>query len=178
MNPHKAWWIDTNFETVKKNLEARNFECFVIEKKEDVVPLLEKLISKGSVVSCGGSMTLFECGVIDFLRNGNYNFLDRYKEGITPEELGEIYRKSFWADYYLMSTNAITLDGKLINIDGNGNRLAALLFGPKNVIVIAGKKQACFKRRARFAEGKEHSISYELKKTFSKHTMYSGWKMP
>ncbi len=141
MNPNKAWWIDTNFETVKKNLEARNFECFIVEKKEDVVPLLEKIISKGSVVSCGGSMTLFECGVIDFLRNGNYNFLDRYKEGITPEELGEIYRKSFWADYYLMSTNAITLDGKLINIDGNGNRLAALLFGPKNVIVIAGKNK-------------------------------------
>lgn len=138
MNPNKKWWIDTNIEVLKKNLEARNFECFVVERKEDVVPLLERIVKEGSVVSCGGSMTLFECGVIEFLRNGKFNFLDRYKEGLSGEEIGEIYRKSFWADYYLMSANAITLDGKLINIDGNGNRLAALMFGPKNVIVIVG----------------------------------------
>ncbi|ABP66665.1 protein of unknown function DUF1121 [Caldicellulosiruptor saccharolyticus DSM 8903] len=138
MNPNKKWWIDINLETLKKNLELRNFECFIVDKKEDIVPLLEKIIEKGSVVSCGGSMTLFECGVIDFLRNGKFNFLDRYKEGLSGDELGEIYRKSFWADYYIMSSNAITLDGKLINIDGNGNRLAALMFGPKSVIVIVG----------------------------------------
>lgn len=141
MNLNKVWWIDINFEIVKKNFEVRNFECFFVEKKEDVVFFLEKFILKGSVVLCGGLMIFFECGVIDFLRNGNYNFLDRYKEGIIFEEFGEIYRKFFWVDYYFMLINVIIFDGKFINIDGNGNRFAVFFFGFKNVIVIVGKNK-------------------------------------
>lgn len=138
MNQSKSWWYEANLGEIKSNLERRNFECFIVDTKEDVIKFLSQLIEKGATVACGGSMTLFECGVIDFLRSGEYNFLDRYKEGLTAQQMGEIYRQSFFSDYYLMSTNAITLDGKLVNIDGNGNRLAALMFGPENVIVIAG----------------------------------------
>ena len=83
-------------------------------------------------------MSLFETKVIDYLRNEKYKFLDRYKPGITPQEMKEIYRKSFFADAYFASTNAVTENGELYNVDGNGNRIAAMLYGPDKVILIVG----------------------------------------
>ena len=82
-------------------------------------------------------MTLFETGVIDLLRNGNYEFLDRYKD-LNKDEIKELYRKTFYANAYFTSTNAITEKGELFNVDGNGNRIAAMLYGPDKVIVICG----------------------------------------
>ena len=72
------------------------------------------------------------------LRSGRYDFLDRAKEGLSSEDIDKIYRESFFADAYFSSSNAITEDGELYNVDGNGNRVAALLFGPKKVIIVAG----------------------------------------
>ena len=83
-------------------------------------------------------MSLFETWVIEHLRSGRCEFLDRYKEGLTADEIKEIYRKSFFCDAYFTSTNAITEEGELYNVDGNGNRVAAMLYGPDKVIVIAG----------------------------------------
>jgi L-lactate utilization protein LutB len=83
-------------------------------------------------------MTLFEVGAIDFIRKGDYEVLDRYKEGLTPAEMKEIFRKSFSADVYLTGSNAVTENGELYNVDGNGNRVAAMLYGPDKVIVIVG----------------------------------------
>lgn len=72
------------------------------------------------------------------MRNGKFNFLDRYKKDLTSDEIKEIFRKSFFADSYFVSTNALTQNGELYNVDGNGNRVAAMLYGPDKVIVIAG----------------------------------------
>lgn len=83
-------------------------------------------------------MTLFEIKIIDFLRSGRYNFLDRYKENLTQTDLKEIYRKSFSANTYFASANAITEEGEIFNVDGNGNRVAAILYGPDKVILIVG----------------------------------------
>jgi len=83
-------------------------------------------------------MTLFETGVIDFLREGNITFLDKYRENITSEEKKQIYIQNFSADTFLCSTNALTESGELYNIDGNGSRVAPMLYGPKQVIVVAG----------------------------------------
>ena len=83
-------------------------------------------------------MSLFETKIINHLRSGRYEFLDRYKEGLKPEEIKQIYREAFFCDAYFTSTNAITEDGELYNVDGNGNRVAAMLYGPDKVIVIAG----------------------------------------
>ena len=80
-------------------------------------------------------MTLFEAGVMELLRNGNYNFLDRYAEGA---DIQGIYEAAFTSDVYFMSSNAITENGELYNVDGNGNRVAALTWGPKSVIIVAG----------------------------------------
>lgn len=126
-------------ERTAKNLEANNMSCFIVDTKEDVLPLVKELIEEGSTIACGGSMTLEECGITAHLRSGAYNFLDR--EGKSREQIEEIFRASFSADSYLTSSNAITENGELYNVDGNSNRVAAICFGPKSVIVIAGRNK-------------------------------------
>lgn len=86
-------------------------------------------------------MTLFETGVIDKLRNSDVQFLDRYQEGLTREQVQSIFRESFLADIYITSSNAVTMNGCLYNIDGTGNRVAAMIYGPKEVLVIVGRNK-------------------------------------
>jgi len=83
-------------------------------------------------------MTLKEAGVRALMESGRYNFLNREAPGLTPEDIQDIYRKTFSADTFLTSANAITENGELFNVDGNSNRVAAILFGPRSVIVVAG----------------------------------------
>lgn len=123
---------------VIENLEKNNMNGYYVKSKKDVIQLIEDLISEGQVVGCGGSMTLFECGIIEHLRSGRYEFLDRYREGLSREEIKKVFRQSFLADAYISSTNALTEDGALYNVDGNGNRVAAMLYGPDKVIVVCG----------------------------------------
>ncbi len=120
-----------------KNLEKRNMEGYYCSSKEEALKKILSLIEDHSSVAWGGSMTLSDIGVIDKLHENNtLTLYDRAR--VTNEEVPSIYLAAFSSDYYLMSTNAITRDGTLINIDGTGNRVAALIYGPKNVIVVAG----------------------------------------
>lgn len=121
-------------QCVIKNMKARFMEAYFCETKEEALNKALELIEEGTTVSWGGTMTMKEIGLDLALKNGNYNVLDREN----AKEGQDIAREAFFADYYIMSANAICDDGQLINIDGNGNRCAALIFGPKNVIVIAG----------------------------------------
>ncbi len=123
---------------VMENLECNNMKPYYCETSEEALKLVESLLSKGDTVACGGSVTLKEIGAEKLLRSGNYNFLDRAREGITADEIEQVYRGAFSADAYLMSTNALTERGELYNVDGNSNRVAALLYGPKSVIVVCG----------------------------------------
>lgn len=127
--------------TTKKSLEANNMNAYVVETKDDAVNLLKNLLKEQSSVAVGGSVTLDQLGVIQMLRDGDYNFIDRYEKDIPREEVENRFRMGLLADYFIMSSNAITEDGCLYNVDGNGNRVAALCYGPKNVIVIAGKNK-------------------------------------
>lgn len=133
-----------NTETMAKikltmeNLKRNNMQPFYVESKTDVVPLVETLIKEGDTVSNGGSMSLKETKVIGLLKSGRYNYLDRGKLGITPEEVEEVYRKTYCADAYFASANAITENGELYNVDGNSNRVSAILYGPKSVILVCG----------------------------------------
>lgn len=130
--------IEKRIAKTMKNLEKNNMMACYVEKKADVVSKVAELMKDGETVSVGGSMTLFECGVIDHLRSGRYDFQDRYKDGLTRPEMEEIYRKAFFADTYISSTNAVTENGELYNVDGNSNRVAAICYGPKSVIIIVG----------------------------------------
>lgn len=120
-----------------EELNKRNMEGFYCKTKKDALAKVHELIPKESTVSCGGSATLREIGLRKALKDEGFNFLDpddaqggASKEKVAHQALG--------VDYYLMSTNAIAASGELVNMDGIGNRAAALMFGPKNVIVIAG----------------------------------------
>ena len=125
-------------ERTMEALSNNNMKPYYVETRDQVVPLLKELIEEGSTVAFGGSQTLDQCAVLPFIRNGSFTVLDRYAPGLTPQELKELYRKSFSADVYLSSINAITEDGWLYAVDGSGNRVAALIYGPEKVIIIAG----------------------------------------
>lgn len=136
MTPKKQAFA-TAAETVIKNLQQRNMEGYYFEDSASCVKAIIDLMEEGSVVSWGGSMSVSECGLMDAIQGGKYQLIDRMTAK-SPEEAREIFSKTVMADYYLMSTNAITFDGELINIDGNGNRVACLIHGPKHVIIVAG----------------------------------------
>ena len=136
MNPKKIFYENTA-KTIIGNLEKRQMEGFYCADKEAAVIKVKELIGKGASVGFGGSMTLNETGIMDLIKNGDYDLIDRDK-AFTKEEQKAVYGRMINADYFLMSTNAITLDGELVNIDGRGNRLAFLVFGPENVIVVTG----------------------------------------
>lgn len=128
--------VRLRMERTAEALRKNQMDAYCVDTAADVVPLVKTLLAPGAVVSCGGSMTLAECGVMDLLRSGEYEFLDRAKA--SGDELEALYRKAFSADCYLSSTNAVTEAGELFNADGHANRVAALAFGPKNVIIVAG----------------------------------------
>lgn len=132
-------WV--NEQKILRTIEAinkNNMNGYLVNTKEELIEKIKELVKENSTVSCGGSMSLFETGVIEHLRSGRYKFLDRYEEGLSREEITKIFKESFFADAYFASSNAVTEDGKLYNVDGNGNRVAAMLYGPDKVIVIAG----------------------------------------
>jgi len=121
-----------------KNLERNNMAGYFVNDSTELLTLLSELVPTGASVGCGDSVTLEQTGVFEFLRSGNYNFYDKHKPGLTSEEKRAIYIKNFSADIFVTGTSAVTLDGKLFNIDGNGSRLAPMIYGPSCVIVIVG----------------------------------------
>ena len=138
MDSNLNWVNEQRIKRTIESLNNNNMNGYLVNTKEELFSKIEQLVPESSVVSCGGSMSLFEYGVIDYLRNGKYTFLDRYKEGLTSEQITKIFKESFLADAYFASSNAVTEDGKLYNVDGNGNRVAAMLYGPDKVILLVG----------------------------------------
>ena len=119
-------------------LIRNNMDAFIVKNADEARSTVEKLIKKGATIGVGGSVSLSECGIMDLVRQGEYKFLDRYKEGLTPEQTEQVMRDTLSCDYFLCSANAVTENGELVNVDGRSNRVAAVLYGPKNVIIVAG----------------------------------------
>ncbi|MEG1848323.1 MAG: lactate utilization protein [Lachnospiraceae bacterium] len=119
------------------NLEKRNMEGYYFENSHACLEKLTSLLPAGATVSWGGSETLKECGLMQTLQQGNYTLIDR-SMAQTPEESRLLYSKAVLSQYFFMSSNAITAKGELVNIDGSGNRVACLISGPEQVIVIVG----------------------------------------
>ena len=124
-------------ERVVKALESRKMDAYYAETKEEAVKKALEWIPEGRTINMGGSSSVRECGLIDAICSGNYNFCDRDKAS-TQEEKQKIARAAFSCDWFLGSVNAMSEDGVFINIDGNANRVAAYAFGPKNVLLIVG----------------------------------------
>ncbi len=123
--------------TVVSALEKRGFEAYYCATKEEALEKAISVIPKEHTVGWGGSMSIGEIGLVDRLRKDGYTLIDR-DLGKTPEEKTALMRKVLSADTFITGTNALTENGMLLNVDGNGNRVAAITFGPKSVVVIAG----------------------------------------
>ena len=125
-------------QTIIKNLKRRHMEGFYCATADEAVKKVSELIDDGNSVTWGGTMTVRDMGIPDFLRNrGTLEVLDRDLVE-TPEEKQAMYLRAFSTDVYLTSANAISEDGVIVNIDGNGNRVAAITWGPKKVIFVIG----------------------------------------
>lgn len=137
MNP-KQMHYETLAHTIIKNLEKRRMEACYCATVEEAQKKAFSYLTEGCTVSFGGSMTLEDTGMLTALRhNPDIHLIDR-ATATSPEETKKLFHDALLADFYFMSTNAITVEGELVNIDGNGNRVAALIYGPENVIVMAG----------------------------------------
>lgn len=126
-------------QKVIRGLESRNMTGYYAKDKETALKQALDLIPEGSTVTMGGAMSVHEIGLVKALTEGKYNFIDRD----AAEDKRASMLAAYDADFYLMSANAMTEDGILVNIDGNSNRVSALAQGPRKVIVIAGMNKIC-----------------------------------
>ena len=139
MNPNITKRNELLAQKVIKGLESRNMTGYYAADKEAALQKALCLIPEGSTVTMGGGMSVHEIGLVKALNEGNYNFIDR--DAMTDKRAAML--AAYDADFYLMSANAMTEDGILVNIDGNANRVSALAQGPRKVIVIAGMNKVC-----------------------------------
>lgn len=143
-NPVDHYW-NIKLDNLKENLEKNNFDVYVAGSLDDVRSIvIDTLLPRinPSTISWGGSMTFVASGLYDELKNSQtMSVLDTFDKDISAEESMERRRQSLLADLYITGTNAVTEDGLLVNLDMIGNRIAALTFGPKNVIIIIGRNK-------------------------------------
>ena len=126
-------------QQVIKGIESRNMKGYYAATKEEALKIALEIIPESSSVTMGGAMSAHEIGLVDAIKNGNYNFIDRDK----AEDKRAAMLAAYDADYFLTSANAITEDGVMVNIDGNANRVSAIAQGPKHVVAIVGMNKVC-----------------------------------
>ena len=123
--------------------EKNQMSLIIVKNRDELMNYLQARLVDHKKVAVGGSVTLSQLGVIDLIRKSNVEFIDRYDPSLTREEVLDKLREGLFSDIFITSTNALTMDGCLYNVDGTGNRVAAMIFGPKEVLVIAGKNKIC-----------------------------------
>lgn len=124
-----------------ENLRKNGFDARLAHNKEEAQTLVTEYIVPYGTVGFGGSVTVRELGLPDLARAHKAKVYDHWQEHLSAEEKMDIMRKCLTCDLYITSTNAISESGKIFNIDGNGNRVAAMIFGPKKVVIVAGKNK-------------------------------------
>ena len=132
------WHNDTFGEKVVKALEKNNFQAYYVANKAAATEKVLSLIPAGSTVGVGGSWTLKELNIPEQLEKKGHEVFDHNKPGLSMEQSMALRRKELLCDVFISGTNAITLDGQIVNTDGSGNRVAAMSFGPKKVVVVVG----------------------------------------
>jgi L-lactate utilization protein LutB len=138
MNQFIQWHNDTFGEKVVKALEKNNFQAYYVPNSAAAIEKVISLIPAAATVGVGGSATLKDIGIPQKLEKDGHEVYDHNKPGLTMEESMSLRRKELLCDVFISGTNAITMDGQLVNTDGSGNRVAAMSFGPKKVIVVVG----------------------------------------
>lgn len=130
--------MNERIERVITALRKNNMQGIYVPCINDITKTVEALLTPDCTIAAGGSVSLVESGVWELINRNCYKFSDRNREGITPEERQAVFRGIIGCDFYFCSTNAITENGELLNVDGFANRISAIAFGPKKVIMIAG----------------------------------------
>lgn len=138
MDSMKKWKNLCKAKAIADVLNKKHFKASYVESIDEAKAKVLEMLEEGASVAIGGSTTLSDMGMVETLRNGNYKFFDRYQNLPFDPDIVEIHKKGLTADYLLTGTNAITKNGELVNTDCTGNRVAPMIFGPKNVIVVAG----------------------------------------
>ncbi len=128
--------LDKRIEKTMANLEKNNFATYRAKSREEIIDIVSSLVPSGAEVGFGGSVSLYESGVIDYLRSReDISLLDRDQN---PEKAGELMKKALTCDVYFASSNAVTENGELFNVDGRGSRVAPMIFGPESVVLVVG----------------------------------------
>ena len=130
--------MDAAIQTTMDSLRKNNMAGYFVADENELIKLLQNLLPKGVDIGSGDSVTLEQTGVFEFLRNGDYVFYDKFQSGLTSAEKRSLYLKNFSAHTFITGTSAITMDGKLFNIDGNGSRVAPMIYGPEQIVVVVG----------------------------------------
>lgn len=131
-------YTEADLEDVIHNLTKNNFNASLWATKQEAIDHILTLIPENAAIGVGGSWTVQQLGILEALENQGHQILDHNKPGTAPEQSMQIRHSQLGADVFLTSTNALTKEGQLVNTDGVGNRVAAMIFGPKRVIVVAG----------------------------------------
>jgi len=130
--------MDEIVEKAIKNLKRNNMSGYYAADTAELHVIIGQLLKEGNTIGCGDSVTLEQTGIFKFVRDGAYIFYDKHQSGLTSQEKRNFYLKNFTADVFLTGANAVTSSGKIFNIDGNGSRVAPMLYGPKKVIIVVG----------------------------------------
>lgn len=133
----KEMYYEKRGAALVKNLKARHFEAYYCATKEEALKKALALIPAEATVAWGGSVTAQQIGLIDVVRSGNYRSIDRDKCE-TPQEREKAMKQGLLADVFITGTNGLSLDGQMVNIDGTGNRVAPIVYGPDRILVVAG----------------------------------------
>ena len=142
MSTPRELYYEKRGKRLVKNLKARHFDAYYCSNKSEALAKALELIPEGASVGWGGVMSGVEIGLLDAIQSGNYIAIDREKAK-SPEEKFKLEMDCLTADVFLTGANAMSLDGQMVSIDGNGNRVAAIIYGPKKVLVIVGMNKVC-----------------------------------
>ena len=134
----RHWYTEKIVEATLKNLNRNGFIALSVPSREEALRRVLEMIPVDAKVGVGGSVTIREIGLVDALVQRGNPVADIWRSGLSKEQLKEIRRSQLTSDVFLSSSNAVTMDGKLLNADGTGNRAAAMIFGPRKVIIVAG----------------------------------------
>lgn len=137
MSNARKMYYEKRGQVLVKNLKSRHFDAYYCDNKQAALEKALELIDKEHTVSWGGCESAEEIGLIHALQTGGYRTIDRSK-GVDAEERTKIMKQGMLADIYITSANGLSIDGQMVNIDGTGNRVASIVYGPDSIIVIAG----------------------------------------
>jgi len=161
----KRWYLQERAQRAVKALQKNGFDAMYVEDRSKAREEILKLVPEAATIGAGGSMTIREIGVLDDLAKRGHTLYDHWKSGLSQEEILGIRRAHLTCDVFLTSSNAITLEGELVSTDGIGNRVCAMTFGPKKVIIAAGANKIVKDLQAGLRRIKEVAAPHTLKES-------------